>query len=149
MRLCSFLECGRKHDSHGLCKSHNKQLQDGKELSAIKESLSTYERFVTKIDKTGACWVWKGNKHNGYGRFDVTHTKKSYAHRYAYELWLGIIPNGSIVQHSCDNRSCVNPKHLQLTTYSSIAADTFARRGYESRIAELESRIAELELVYG
>ncbi len=122
MRLCSFLECGRKHDSHGLCKSHNKQLQDGKELSAI---------------------------HNGYGRFDVTHTKKSYAHRYAYELWLGIIPNGSIVQHSCDNRSCVNPKHLQLTTYSSIAADTFARRGYESRIAELESRIAELELVYG
>ena len=124
-------------------------MQSGKELSAVKESLSVDERFIKQIDKSGECWTWKGHKHNGYGRFNATHTEKIYAHRYAYELWIGVIPNGSVVQHSCDNRSCVNPEHLHLSTYSSIAADTFARRGYESRIAELESRLAELELAHG
>lgn len=75
------------------------------------------ERFTSKIDHEGDCWIWVGKVlPNGYGRFWFD-GKQRYAHRVAYEQFVGPIPNGLVIDHLCRNRGCVNPDHLEPVTH--------------------------------
>lgn len=75
-------------------------------------------RFWERVDKRGAdeCWSWRGRLNDsGYGIFDIK--KKGHrAHRVAYELMVGPIPDGLHLDHLCRNRACVNPAHLEPVT---------------------------------
>lgn len=74
------------------------------------------ERFWAKVDKTEGCWLWTGSLlHNGYGSFGVDGQCRR-AHRFAYELTVGPIPEGLHVDHTCRNRNCVRPDHMRLVT---------------------------------
>lgn len=82
------------------------------------DNKTTIERFLDKISidiKTG-CWNWIGAKYkNGYGAFAIDR-RTNCAHRHAYELFIGPIPDKYEIHHKCKNISCVNPKHLSPIT---------------------------------
>lgn len=62
----------------------------------------------------GGCWRWTGAFQNaGYGQYGKPPVL---AHRWAYELHVGPIATGLVIDHLCRNRWCVNPKHLEVVT---------------------------------
>ena len=81
------------------------------------------ERFWRMVDQSAGetgCWLWTGNTWKGYGQFGVQQSpgkwKQNKAHRIAYELMVGPIPDGLQLDHLCRQPSCVNPAHLEPVT---------------------------------
>lgn len=81
-------------------------------------SVSVESRFWGKVDKTDTCWLWTAaTQDNGYGSFFIGRVggrvRLARAHRFAYELAAGPIPDGLVIDHLCRVRNCVNPDHLE------------------------------------
>lgn len=68
---------------------------------------------------------------NGYGTMTYR-GKTRYAHRLAYGLTSGPIPEGMEVEHRCRNRSCANPRHLRLATHKQNQENRDANKGSAS-----------------
>jgi len=71
---------------------------------------------ITKDDESG-CWLWNGQISNsGYGKIMIkdenNRTKMEGAQEASYIAFIGPIPEGLMVKHSCNNRLCVNAEHL-------------------------------------
>lgn len=87
-------------------------------------------RFMARVDKSGGgtphgCWLWGGARSRGtnaeYGQFyDRARARMVYAHRWAYEYFVGPIPDGAQIDHvaarGCVHTLCVNPDHLEAVT---------------------------------
>jgi hypothetical protein len=85
------------------------------------------ERFDEKWtpEPNTGCWLWTAYRNAaGYGTIRIKH-KTYYAHRVAYELYIGPIPGGLWVLHKCNNGhlGCVDPDHLYAGTPKENARD--------------------------
>ncbi len=105
--------------------------------------MTNEERFWAKVNKNGPihpyrpelgkCCLWTGGcTDRGYGNFHVKMADGSFratrAHRYAYELKNGAIPDGLIVLHSCDRTQCCNDSHLSAGTLKQNTRDMVGRQ---------------------
>lgn len=95
-------------------------------------------------DKSGgadACWLWTGRRNaGGYG---VLKTGEL-AHRAAWALDRGEEPGGLYVCHSCDNRRCVNPKHLHQNTHKANIGDAIQKGRHTRHDGLLSRRVAAI-----
>lgn len=100
----------------------------------LEKTATAEERFWAKVDAEGDCWEWTGAIGNhGYGVFCETgarngQRKTRTAHRYAYELLVGPIPDDMTLDHLCRNRPCLNPDHLEICTPGENARRAHAGR---------------------
>lgn len=91
---------------------------DSREPTASPYPDEMVERFWLRVDRRGLdeCWEWQGPRTYGYGYFSASRKVTLRAHRFAYKLLVGPIPDGLGLDHLCRNRACVNPAHLEPVT---------------------------------
>lgn len=121
--ICTVDGCEQVFMAKGYCNTHYHRLTRGAEILTPIIHLSVEERFFEKVDLDGAdgCWLWQGPPNAyGYGTFAAHDLKGEYknqrAHRYAYVMAFGSIPEGLDLDHLCRVKICVNPFHLEPVT---------------------------------
>jgi hypothetical protein len=94
------------------------------------------------VDESG-CWLWNRSLNSdGYGQWTVR-GRPIRAHRWAYETFVGRIPDDLVVGHKCDVKRCVNPDHLEAITVAQNTQDAYDRGLSEAW------QVAQSECPYG
>ncbi|HEY7824270.1 MAG TPA: HNH endonuclease signature motif containing protein [Acidimicrobiia bacterium] len=128
--VCSIPGCHERHEARGWCNKHYlRWKRHGNPLGWGHGLL--WDRFWNKVDASGDCWEWIGaTAGNGYGKINVKGRDHypEFAHRVGWELLVGPIPDGLVIDHLCRNTLCVNPDHLEPVTHK-----VNVRRGYRYR----------------
>ena len=96
------------------------------------EDLTPEERFWSHTVRGLGCWLWNGAKNSrGYGRLKWRDAagifRADYAHRVAWKITNGPIPQALCVCHSCDIPLCVNPVHLWIGTKKDNTQDAMRK----------------------
>lgn len=138
---CSIENCDRPAFAKGWCQRHYTRISRYGDPNAMHQAggwnkgIPTYspekriEVFWSRVTKTETCWFWTGGtQSDGYGEF-WDGTRRVPAHRYAYRLEHGDLPDSRDLDHTCHNfdiacnrgrdcphRRCVNPAHLEPVT---------------------------------
>lgn len=115
-RSCVLETCGRptaKYDP--LCPAHRSRVaRTGDPKEHVPISRTPRDRLEEKFivdEQSGGNWTAQIDRH-GYGRFNLRPRTTS-AHRAAWLIYRGEIPEGTEIDHLCRNTRCVNPDHLE------------------------------------
>lgn len=125
---CELPGCDSPIKARRLCNKHYMRAY----LSNEFQQPLPEERFMLRVevDEDG-CWNWIGKRnHYGYGRFWLN-GQEHMAHRWAYERWVGPIPEGLVLDHFFCHRGmqgCANPFHCRPETLERNSADTSQSR---------------------
>src|ERR1700676_2807870 len=92
------------------------------------------ERLMSKVTKTDSCWLFNGHLNDrGYGRIRRNAGRLEFVQRVAYEIFVGIIPDGFTIDHLCRQRNCVNPSHLEAVPHKENVLRGFGPMALNAR----------------
>jgi len=155
-----FIRNSKRNIRHSRCKACASKAPDfngNERKKALRQSLTINcwkitpelkSRFFSKTASgSDSCLTWQAKKNQkGYGLFSVRGIEFS-AHRVAYRLAYGPIPDGLCVLHRCDNPSCVNSAHLFLGTNSENIADRMAKNRSNRKPRRVLTTLAQVKEV--
>lgn len=155
---CAVDGCGQMARTHRLCDMHDTRRRRHGDptltMNAPRDAtLDQRLRWTGWTVADSGCWEWKGNRRNGgYGEV-ATGQGAAVASRAAYEAWVGPIPDGQHICHTCDNPPCINPAHLFPGTRRDNMQDATTKgrlsNGEASHYAKLtEQQVADIRLTY-
>jgi hypothetical protein len=89
--------------------------------------------FEERTTITDGCWIWQGGKTAaGYAMMYILGGRQ-YAHRWAYQMFVGPIPDNCEIDHVCRNRGCVRPDHLQAVSHRVNCSPERSSVGWNTR----------------
>lgn len=119
---CSIDGCDKIAHTRTWCRTHYSRWQRHGDLDYRRPGpISLEARLARLTNQTDSCWLWLGRPNNrGYGMIMLggrgPERKNVLAHRLSYEIRVGPIPDGLVIDHLCRVRLCVNPAHLRAVT---------------------------------
>ncbi len=141
---CFIPGCSTAVMAKGLCCKHYARQRRYGRTHLIRKEPTKFKLLVERLEEQSipipeaGCIIWLGSTStNGYGQL-VYKNRKVHAHRAAWELRHGPIPNGLEVCHTCDQRACIQDHHLFLGTHQDNMQDA-ARKGRMRRRREMGS----------
>ena len=115
-RICSIEGCTNALIARGWCRRHYYTWKRNGDPLHFKRHAAPANALAARTISQGDCLIWTGAKClKGYGRMRVN-GKLQPAHRVAYELEYGPIPEGKVIDHICQNPACCNTAHLRVAT---------------------------------
>lgn len=161
MSLCTIEDCKERARGKGYCLLHYTRWKRHGDPLIVKQScavsVDAAARINAKSAREGECIVYTaGNpQRGGYGQIHVDGRMRA-AHRVAWELANGPIPEGMVVCHRCDNPPCIRLDHLFLGTMADNNRDRDEKgrdrppRGSKNGNAKLtEYQVAEIKVHIG
>ena len=140
-RTCSIEGCEKQARTIGLCPMHYTRVRRHKTPGPAEPIQLTFPENLLRSSSpqpNGCVWYMGALDDDGYGRIKCM-GKMKYAHRAAYEHFVGPIPEGLVIDHECHNadetcaggttclhRRCVNPEHLAVVT---VTVNSLSGRG--------------------
>lgn len=123
--VCEVSGCSNPVRSLGLCGAHYFRARRHGDVNYIGPLMgSPIERLLNSVEPepNSGCWLYIKTGKLGYGTFWLNGSARQ-AHRAAWTLLVGPIPDGMQVNHKCHVRCCVNPNHLYLGTQTDNMKD--------------------------
>lgn len=141
--VCAVDGCDRKYYAKLHCRLHWERLymNGTTERAHIAPGTPAGERLERLSERVGECIEFTGYRDkNGYGSLTIDGVYVR-AHRLAFEIAHGEVPEGLFVRHKCDNPPCINPDHLESGTPADNMRDKAERvraaKGTDNAAAKL------------
>ena len=132
-----------------MCRKHNWRFEKhgSHELPTIKPP---HHRINFYVDSSG-CFIVTSHKPikpivDEYRHF-IIYGKRTRIHRFIYEECFGLIQDGLVVMHSCDNTHCINPEHLKVGTHADNVADKVSKNRHPKGEDIYFSKLTEKEVL--